>query len=84
MTVFSLRIPEDLKKKMENLSNMNWSEEIRFFLRKRIQEVIARRNIDPIKLENAVKSSNELRKIHIAEENWDSTHELRKWRNQRK
>ena len=84
MTVFSLRIPEDLKKKMESLSNINWSEEMRLFLSKRIQEEIARRNIDPIRLEKAVKSSNELRKIHIAEENWDSTQELRKWRDQRK
>lgn len=84
MTVFSLRIPEDLKKKMESLSNINWSEEIRFFLSKRIQEELARRNIDPIRLEHAVKSSNELRKVHIAGENWDSTQELRKWRDQRK
>lgn len=84
MTVFSLRIPEDLKKKMESLSNINWSEEIRFFLSIRIQEEIACRNIDPMRLERAVKSSNELKKIHIAEENWDSTQELKKWRDQRR
>jgi hypothetical protein len=55
MVVFSIKIPEDLKKKMYDLSNINWSEEIRLFLNKRVQEEKKRRNVDPIRLEKALR-----------------------------
>ena len=84
MDVFSVRIPEDLKNMMDALSSINWSEEIRFFLRQKVQEEMTRRNIDPIKLEKAVESSYKLQEVHTAEEDWDSTKELRKWRDQRR
>lgn len=84
MTVFSVRIPEDLKKKMDDLSNINWSEEVRIFLRNRVYDAMTHRIIDPVRLEKAMKSSDELRKIHPAEQNWSSTEELIKWRKRHK
>ena len=84
MTVFSVRIPGDLKKKMDDLSSINWSEEVRLYLRQRVQEEQERRNIDPLKLERASKSADDLRLIHKAESGWNSTDELRKWREHRK
>ena len=84
LTVFSVRIPEDLKQKMDELSNINWSEEVRIFLRNRVHDAMTHRRIDPVRLEMAMKSTDELRKIHPAEQNWNSTEELSKWRNRHK
>ncbi|MHA1169567.1 MAG: hypothetical protein ACTSP4_13390 [Candidatus Hodarchaeales archaeon] len=84
MTVISVRIPEEMKKEIDRLSYINWSEEIRRYLNKRIREESNSRNIDAVRLEKAVNVVNRLRKLHGAEEKWNSTRELRKWRQQRK
>ena len=38
-TVISIRVPEELKREMDRLRNrVNWSEEIREFIKRRIEE----------------------------------------------
>ncbi len=36
--VISVRIPRELKEKMDKLKHINWSEEIREFIRRKIEE----------------------------------------------
>lgn len=45
MAVITIRVPDELKLKMREL-NINWSEEIREFIRKRIDEEERRKKID--------------------------------------
>ena len=40
MNVISVRIPDELKKKMDSLRGVvNWSEEIRKFIERRVREI---------------------------------------------
>lgn len=39
MAIVSVKVPEDIKKKMKEL-DINWSEEIRNFIKKKIKEKI--------------------------------------------
>jgi len=49
-TVISVRIPKKLKEKMDELRDIvNWSEEIRKFLEKRVEELHRRRVLEEIR-----------------------------------
>ena len=49
-TVISVRIPRKLKEKMDELKDMvNWSEEIRKFLEKRVEELHRRKVLEEIR-----------------------------------
>ncbi len=49
-TVISVRIPKKLKEKMDELKDMvNWSEEIRKFLEKRVEELHRRKVLEEIR-----------------------------------
>ncbi len=72
MPIVSVRVPEDIKKKMNELSWINWSE----VLRKAIIETI-----------NQEKSHNIAKAVLITEKlrrkapaGWNSIEEIRKWR----
>ncbi|ASJ08506.1 hypothetical protein A3L11_04370 [Thermococcus siculi] len=45
MAIITIRVPDELKLKMREL-NINWSEEIREFIRKRIDEEERRKKIN--------------------------------------
>ncbi len=48
--VISVRIPRRLKEKMDSLSDMvNWSEEIREFLEKRVEELRKRKVLEEVR-----------------------------------
>ncbi|QDA30706.1 hypothetical protein FH039_02470 [Thermococcus indicus] len=44
MAIVTVRVPDELKLKMKEL-NINWSEEIREFIRRRIDEIERKRRI---------------------------------------
>ncbi len=46
--VFSVRIPKELKERMERL-NVNWAEEVRRFLEKRVEEEERRELLEEIR-----------------------------------
>ncbi|RLE58736.1 MAG: CopG family transcriptional regulator [Thermoprotei archaeon] len=49
MSVISVRIPRELKEKMDSLRGVvNWSEEIRRFIERRIREVEQERAIEEL------------------------------------
>jgi len=79
--VVSFRISKELKRKMDMLSYINWSEVVR----KAIEEVINRelsklKSKDIEKLKMAALRSEELsRKV----EGWNSVEEIRRWREKR-
>ena len=45
MSVITIRIPRELKEKMRKI-NINWSEEIRKFIARRIDEEVRRKQIE--------------------------------------
>ncbi|MCI4457713.1 MAG: hypothetical protein JHC19_06545 [Desulfurococcaceae archaeon] len=79
--VVSFRISRELKRKMDMLSYINWSEVVR----KAIEEVVNRelsklKSKDVEKLKMAALRSEEFsRKV----EGWNSVEEIRRWREKR-
>ncbi|RMF90485.1 MAG: hypothetical protein D6733_03650 [Methanobacteriota archaeon] len=80
MPVISLRIDEKTKRKMSRLKHINWSQVIREGILQKIEEEEKRR-IDRALLSQAVKENDRLkRKVP----GYDSTLEIRKWREARR
>lgn len=75
MTSISVRVPDELKKKMKEFSHINWSEELREVILKIITQE-ENKNIA-----KALLSNEELRKDAPAK--WDSTDLIRNWRDVR-
>jgi len=75
MTSISVRIPDEIKKKMKNLNHINWSDEIRAVILKIIDRE------ENINIAKALLSNEELRKE--APSKWDSTDLIRYWRDNR-
>ncbi len=79
--VVSFRISRKLKKRMDELRHINWSEVVR----RAIQEVVMReeakmrrKNLEAIK-----RASLRCRELSRRVEGWSSTREIRRWREQR-
>lgn len=75
MPVVSVRVNDDIKKKMEKLKHINWSEVIRSAIMKVIEEEEGR------DLAKAVLITEKVRKK--APVGWDSAEIIRYWREQR-
>jgi len=82
MTVVSVRLDEETRRKMKLLSHLNWSEVIRqAIVQKILEEENKKRKLDP----NILKEAAELTdKIRRPSPGWSSTEEIRKWRELRK
>lgn len=77
MPVVSFRIDEKTKKKMRALKHINWSQLIRESIMHKIEEA---RRIDRALLLKAVEETDSLRRKVPG---YDSTAEIRKWRERR-
>ena len=75
MANFSVRIDPELKKKMDSIKHLNWSEIIRKAIRSEIQ------NESEINKAKAVLLNEKIRKI--APENFNSVDIIRKFREER-
>jgi len=75
MANFSIRIDPELKKKMDSLKHLNWSEIIRKAIRSEI------RNESEISKAKAVLLNERIRKI--APENFNSVEIIRRFREER-
>lgn len=81
MEVVSVKVDKQIKDKMRRLSNVNWSEVIREALVKKIQQELSRtRTVDRKSLLEASSIADRMRK---ASAHWNSTEEIRKWRQTR-
>jgi Arc/MetJ-type ribon-helix-helix transcriptional regulator len=82
LEVVSIRVDEQLKRRMEHLRYVNWSEVIRSAISAKIREEEQReRSVDPELLLRAKVDTDRLRRPSPG---WNSTEEIRKWRNQRR
>lgn len=78
METISAKIEKETKEKMKKLSYINWSEVIREMLNARIEEEESKkRNLDRDLIKEGVSLAKEVRK---ASKGWNSTEEIRKWR----
>ena len=80
--VISFRIDEKLKRKMEKLRHINWSD----IVRKAIQETIEREEERLRRKKNVQKVKEALARNIALErkvEEWSSVEEIRKWREKR-
>ncbi|MBS7288229.1 MAG: hypothetical protein KIH01_05675 [Candidatus Freyarchaeota archaeon] len=75
MAVVSVRVSKEVKKRMEQLKHVNWSEVVR----KAIMEVLEEE--EGRSLAKAVLLNEKVRKK--APEGWDSTEVIRYWREHR-
>jgi DNA-binding transcriptional regulator YdaS (Cro superfamily) len=80
--VVSVKVDKETKEKMRRLSHVNWSETIRRAIEHTIEEEELRdRNIDPKDVREARAIADSIRR---PSKGWDSTSEIRKWRDRRR
>ena len=77
MPVITLRVDDQLKRKMEQMSDVNWSEVARKAFEQKITESELWQPIDVKLLREASKDIDSLRRNARG---WDSTAEIRRWR----
>jgi transcriptional regulator of met regulon len=78
--VVSARIDEDTRRRMRRLPHINWSEVIREAIAEKIEEEERRREVDLRVLREAARITDSLR---APAPGWDSTEEIRRWRERR-
>jgi len=82
MEVVSVKVDKMVKDKMKKLANVNWSEIIRQALAEKIREEESKsRTVDRQSLLEASKMTDRMRR---SSRRWNSTEEIRKWRQARK
>ncbi|OYT31479.1 MAG: hypothetical protein B6U94_03000 [Thermofilum sp. ex4484_79] len=81
MPVISVRVDEELRRKMKKLGYINWSEFIRRAIREKIEEEERIRKIDRKRLLRAMATTDALRR---KVEGWSSVEEIRRWRDTRR
>lgn len=82
MVVVSVRVDEELKRRMNRLPHINWSAVIRQSITERVrEEEVKQRRVDPQLLLEAAELTDEIRRPSPG---WSSTEEIRKWRQSRK
>jgi len=79
--VVSARVDEDTRRRMRRLKHVNWSEVVREAIKQKIIEEESRRNVDPSEIQEALKLMDI---IKSKQPGFNSTEEIRKWREQRK
>jgi hypothetical protein len=81
--VVSAKVDDDTRRRMRSLPDINWSEVIRQAILNKIEEEEARRvQVNREKIEKAAKETDALRTP--SKSGWDSTEEIRKWREARR
>lgn len=82
----TIRLPEQLKRQMERMRELNWSEIIREAIRARIsQEMRSRRISNQRLIARAVKKQDEIAEALSSRYNgpWNGVEVIRYWRNHR-
>lgn len=78
----SVKVDEDTKTKMEEFSDINWSEVIRAAIKRRLQ--IEEDMRKPINKARAIRASKHMLKIKSKTSGrWSGVEEIRKWRERR-
>ncbi len=77
MPIFTVRVDEQLKRKMDDLKEVNWSEVTRAAIEEKVRETEMWRRVDVTKLRRASAETDGLRR---KVEGWSSASEIRRWR----
>jgi len=77
MPVFTVMVDEQLKRKMDDLKEVNWSEVTRAAIEEKVKEMEMWRHVDVRRMKLASAETDELRR---KVEGWSSTSEIRRWR----
>ena len=75
MTTITVRIDDELKKKMESHPDINWSGVIRAAINEKIDQMKNRNLVQAIAITERLRRKSK--------PGWDSTKVIRKWRHQR-
>lgn len=80
--VVSVKVDKKTREKMRRFSNVNWSETIRSAIETKLaEEELKNRHLDFDEIREASKIADSVRKPL---KGWNSTAEIRKWRDQRR
>jgi hypothetical protein len=80
--VVSAKIDEETRRRMRRLTDVNWSEVMREAIHRKIEEEEKRRT--PVDRERRLRAAARTDAIRTpATPGWDSTEEIRKWREAR-
>ncbi|MGH9921602.1 MAG: hypothetical protein ACRD38_02500 [Nitrososphaerales archaeon] len=84
MSLITLKIKDEIKKKMRKYRHINWSEVARNAIEERIrlEELAEPRHVDPALLKKAIEVQDRIRAKSSGK--WSATEEIRKWRESRK
>ena len=77
MPVITVRVDEQLKRKMDDLKEVNWSEVTRAAIEEKVRQTEMWRRVDVTRLRRASAETDELRR---KVKGWSSTSEIRRWR----
>jgi len=82
MTVVSVRVDDETKRKMDSYKDVNWSEVIRRAIRARVEvEKRLRRQIDRAR---ALRASEDMERLRAKTSGkWSGVEEIRRWREER-
>lgn len=84
MEVVSVKVDAATKRRMEQFRDVNWSEVVRQAIRRRLElEEQLRKPVDRRRALAAARKMDEFRK-RIGPSDFDSTREIRKWRDLRR
>jgi len=82
----SIKVSKELKERMKKYLHINWAEVARNAIIKRIEleDQSSNTEIDLKLLNEAIKIQDQIRQKTISTNDWSSTEEIRKWREQRR
>jgi hypothetical protein len=85
MAIITIRVDEDLKRRMETVGEINWSEFVRGAIRRRLDlEESLRRSldVDRDRIDGAIRVQDRIRGRTSGE--WSGAEEIRRWRDSRR
>ena len=79
--VVSARVDDETRRRMRRLPHINWSEVMREAILEKLREEERRRDVDVGRLLAAARVTDAIRE---PSRGWDSTEEIRRWRERRR
>ncbi len=84
LALITVKVDEDLKRRMVSHADLNWSEVVRTAIEERLraEEATRKRKIDRARMREAIAMSDRVREKTSG--NWSVTEEIRRWRELRR
>ncbi len=84
LALITVKVDEDLKKRMASHGDLNWSEIVRAAIEERLraEETTRKRKLDRPRILEAIAASDRVREKTSG--NWSVTEEIRRWRELRR